>query len=310
VGSRGKKLASFKDINQPLPGTGDPATWIDAELRRPEKDVLPGATNIRWTNSDANANYDGLQASLRQRRADGLEFLAAYTWSKALTDNQGFYGPGWGGYSATHFNTSIGDGNQNSYDPAADYGPAWFSSKHTFSFALNYELPFGKDRKVGSDWSGAKQAVLGGWNVSTIISARSGLPITVTTGWDQRSLQPNWAYNRPDVVEGVNPKLDNGGWDGWINPAAFQDAALGTFGNSGVGILRGPGFWNMDLSIDKEFYLGGSRSFALRVEAFNVLNHANLGMPVRDFTNKQQFGTIITTTSQARVLELVGRFRF
>ncbi len=310
VGSRGTHLASFKDINQPLPGTGDPSTWIDAELRRPELGVLPGATNIRWTASDANANYDGLQASLRRRRANGLEFLASYTFSKALTDNQGFYGPGWGGYSATHFNTSIGDGNQNSYDPAADYGPAWFSSKHTFSFALNYELPFGKDRKVGSDWSGAKQAVLGGWNVSTIISARSGLPITVTTGWDQRSLQPNWAYNRPDVVEGVNPKLDNGGWDGWINPAAFQDAALGTFGNSGVGILRGPGFWNMDLSIDKEFYLGGSRSFALRVEAFNVLNHANLGMPVRDFTNKQQFGTIITTTSQARVLELVGRFRF
>jgi outer membrane receptor protein involved in Fe transport len=309
VGNRSTHLASFRDINQALPGTGDPSTWPDANSRRPLARLLPNATGIRFTGSDARANYHGLQASLRRRRAKGLEFLASYTLSKALTDNQGFYGPGWGGYNATHSNTGFGDGNQDARNPQADYGPMWFSSKHTASLSGHYELPIGKDRKLGSQWSGAKQALLGGWNLGAILSVRSGLPITVTNGWTSRSLQPNgFTYERPDRIG--SGTVSNASWDRWIDIAAFRDAELGTFGDSGVGILRGPGFYNLDMSVDKNFDLGGTRYFALRVEAFNVLNHPNKGLPVRDFSNKAQFGKILGTANAARSLELAIKLYF
>jgi outer membrane receptor protein involved in Fe transport len=312
VGSRSDHVVAFRDFNQALPGVGDPSTWAPyQERRRLASAGITGA--VRYTSSDAQMNYDALQASLRRRRANGLEFLASYTWSKALGDNPGFYGPGWGGYSASSPNTGLGgDGNYNSYDMALDYGPLWFSARHTLSVAGTYELPIGKGRAVGTDWSGVTQALLGGWNVSTIISARSGLPGTTTAGWGPgNSLQNSgFSFERPDVVPGADPQTGDSGWDNYLNINAFQPAALGTFGNAGIGIWTGPGFWNVDLGIDKIFDLGGSRSFTFRVEAFNVFNHPNKGMPVRDITNAGQFGQILSTANDARVLEFVGRFVF
>jgi hypothetical protein len=312
VGSSSSHLVAFRGMNQELAGTGPASTW-GSQQRKP----LPQFGLIRYTASDAEANYNALQVSLRQRRTKGLEFLASYTFSKTLTDNQGFYGPGWGGGETgfTHFNQGIGDGNQDSYHPEADYGPALFDATHVASVAANYELPFGKGRANGSDWSGVSQALLGGWNVSSIVSVRSGFPITVSQGWGGSSLQGNFAYQRPDRVgEGQGQSFD---WANQANPSnrwldvnAFRDAQLGTFGNAGVGILRGPGFWNVDVGLDKDFGLGGSRFLTLRIEAFNALNHANKGMPVRDFSNKDQFGQILTVANSARVLEFAAKLRF
>ena len=312
VGSKSSHLVAFRGMNQERAGTGDPSTW-GTQQRRP----VPQYGLIRYTSSDASANYNGLQVSLRQRRSNGLEFLASYTFSKTLTDNQGFYGPGWGGGNTgfTHFNQGIGDGNQNSYDMAADYGPALFDATHVASVAATYEIPVGKGRSVGADMSGIAQALLGGWNVSSILSVRSGFPITVSQGWGGSSLQGNFAYQRPDRIG--NGKGGNFDWanqenpaNRWLDAGAFRDAELGTFGDAGVGVVRGPGFWNLDLGLDKDFNLGGSRFLTLRIEAFNALNHSNMGMPVRDFSNKGDFGKILTTANAARVLEFAVKFRF
>jgi hypothetical protein len=232
--------------------------------------------------------------------------------SKALGDNPGFYGPGWGGYSANSPNTGLGgDGSYNSYDMSLDYGPLWFSATHNASLAGSYDLPFGNGRKYGSDWSGVTQALLGGWNVSSILTVRSGLPGTTTAGWGPgNSLQNSgFSFERPDVVEGVDPLVGDG-WTRWLDINAFRPAALGTFGNAGIGIWRGPGFYNIDLGIDKNFELGGSRYLTFRVEAFNVLNHPNKGMPVRDITNREQFGQILSTANPSRVLEFAARLTF
>jgi outer membrane receptor protein involved in Fe transport len=312
VGSKSTHVVAFRDINQALPGVGDPSTWAPYQDRR--RLAPAGITGaVRYTSSDAKANYNGLQVSLRQRRSHGLEFLASYTLSKALGDNPGFYGPGWGGYSASSPNTGLGgDGNYNSYDMMLDYGPLWFSSRHNLSLAGTYELPIGKDRAVGSDWSGVTQALLGGWNVSAIVTVRSGLPGTTTAGWGPGSSLQNsgFSFERPDVVPGQDPQTGDSGWNNYLNPAAFQPAALGSFGNAGIGIWEGPGYWNIDMSIDKSFQLGGSRYLALRLEAFNALNHPNKGMPVRDITNTGQFGQILSTANDARVLEFVAKFVF
>jgi hypothetical protein len=311
VGSHSSHLVAFRGMNQALPGTGPASTWAPENSRRPLARVLPDVGLIRYTSSDAKANYNALQASVRQRRKGGLEFLASYTFSKALTDNQGFYGPGWGGASTgfTHFNQGIGDGNQNSYDMEADYGPALFDARHVGSFSANYELPFGKGRSKGSEWGGVTQALLGGWNVSSILSVRSGFPVTATLGWGNNSLQGNFAYARPDAVPGVDPQLGSCEWTGCINPAAFTAPALGTFGNAEVGSARGPGFWNVDLGIDKDFHLGAARYLTLRVEAFNALNHPNMGMPTRNIADPD-FGRILGVANQARVLEFAVKLRF
>ena len=130
----------------------------------------------------------------------------------------------------------------------------------------------------------------------------------MTDGWGNRSLQPSFAYERPDRVG--DGSVSNPSWDQWIDINAFREAKLGTFGDSGVGILSGPGFWNVDMGVDKRFDLGGARFLALRVEAFNIFNHPNKGVPVRDFYNKQQFGQILSTASTARVLEFAAKFQF
>ena len=134
-------------------------------------------------------------------------------------------------------------------------------------------MPFGKGRKNGSDWSGVKNAVLGGWNVNTIFQARTGFPFTVWDGAGQ-SLQAPRTVERPNTTCSGETNA-SGPNDTWIDISCFQHAAAGTFGNSGVGILRGPGYWNVDLGISKNFYLDDKRYLTFRAEAFNVFNHPN-----------------------------------
>ena len=312
VGSKSTHVVAFRDYNQALPGVGDPSTWAPyQDRRRLAPEGITGA--VRYTSSDAIANYNGLQVSLRRRRANGLEFLASYTYSKTLGDNPGFYGPGWGGYSASSPNTGLGgDGNYNSYDMMLDYGPLWFSARHNLSVAGTYELPIGKDRAIGKDWGGVTNALLGGWNVSAIVTVRSGLPGTTVAGWGPGSSLQNsgFSFERPDVVPGVSPTTGSSGWDHYLNISAYAPAALGSFGNAGIGTWEGPGYWNVDMSIDKQFRLGGAKYLAFRVEAFNAFNHPAQGMPVRDITNTAQFGQIISTANDARVIELVAKFVF
>ena len=164
------------DFNQPEPDPGPVSTWRPLDQRRPLYPLNPNIGTTSGTNSIGVGAYDALQASVRQRPSDGLEFLASYTYGKALSDNVGYYGVGWGqtaGQGYYYLDTT---------DPLKDYGPSPYDMRHVFSLAGNYELPFGKDRKYGSDWGRAKNALLGGWNLNTIFQTHTGLPITVYDG--------------------------------------------------------------------------------------------------------------------------------
>jgi hypothetical protein len=293
VGSRATHVVAFDNANQPTNSLGSGPV------------PFPQLAFIRYTSDAAVANYDALQASVRRRKSNGLEFLASYTFSKALTDNQGFYGPGWNGSRSADQNTVgfFGDGNTDFYNKTLDYGRPWFSAKHTASLSIIYDLPIGKDRSVGKDWSGVTQALLGGWNVSGILTVRSGLPVTVTNGWGLPFMQ-----TRPDIVG--DPKPTNQDWNSWISPTAFANPAPSTYGNSGVGIMDGPGFYNLDAGLDKAFQLGGTRALTFRLEAFNVLNHPNKGLPNRNWGDPSTFGTITQTANGQRIVEFVIRFAF
>src|SRR4029453_1775653 len=211
-----------------------------------------------------------LQTSVRQRPTDGLEFLASYTWSKALSDNVGYYGVGWGQTSGTGYYYT------DSNNPLKDYGPSPYDMRHVFSFAANYELPFGKDRKYGSDWGAAQNAVLGGWQLNTIFQAHTGLPITVydNAGQSLQAPRGGGADERPDrICEGSTDA--SGPDDVWIDISCFKRAPAGRFGDSGPGIITGPGYWNVDFGLGKNFYFDSTRYLTLRVEAFNLFNHPN-----------------------------------
>src|SRR5262249_15449047 len=214
---------------------GPPSTWAPIDQRRPlySKNPIIGVTS--GTNSIGKGAYDALQASVRQRPTEGLEFLASYTYSKSLSDNVGYYGVGWG--------QTAGQGYYylDSYHPRLDYGRSPYDMRHNFSLAAVYELPFGKQRKFGSDWTGVKNGVLGGWVLNSIFQAHSGLALTVWDGAGQ-SLQATRSLERPNRL--CNGAISSAGTnDPWIDINCFKSAPAGQFGNSGVGILSGPGYW-------------------------------------------------------------------
>jgi hypothetical protein len=303
VGSRSSHMVVPFDFNQPEPGTGPVSTWAPLDQRRPLYSLNPAVGTTSGTNSIGVGAYDAMQASLRQRPTDGLEFLASYTYGKALTDNVGYYGMSGGSAIQGWYYL-------DSTNPLRDYGPSPNDVRHLFSLAANYALPFGKGRKFGSDWSGAKSLILGGWNVNSIFQARTGLALTVTDGAGQ-SLQAPRTLERPNRV--CDGQISGAGVDDrWIDINCFQHAPAGQFGDSGVGILRGPGYWNWDLGVSKDFHFDDRRYLTLKIEAFNVLNHANfvIGNGSTNISDPTSFGRILSSLPSPRIIELVAKFTY
>lgn len=298
VGNNSKYLVTPIEGNQPLPGVGDPTTWAPLQQRRPLFAFNPLITNISTTASRGRSDYNALQASFKQRAFKGLDFLFNYTLSKANSNNLGYYGSG--GVA------SEGAYPVNSNDIEANYGPAFFDARHIVSLSGSYELPFGRDRQIGANWNRALDTVLGGWGASFGLTTHTGYPITVQDSV-RRSLQGTRSAEWPNRIgsgEVSNPTIDR-----WIDISAFEPAALGTFGNAGVGILRAPGYWNLDMSLSKRITTVGRQYLMIRGEAYNVMNNVNFGPPDRNIRS-QNFGTILSTIGDARVVQLVAKYYF
>ena len=300
VGSNSKNIIMTIDANQPLPGTGDPRTWLPVQQRRPLYPFNPDITFLITTTSRGRADYHALQTTFKQRLWNGLDFAANYTWSKALTNSRGFFGSA-GVAAGTSTSTPV-----NSRDLEGNYGPAYFDATHIFSLAGSYELPFGTGRQFGKTWNRALDAVAGGWSLSFAVQAHSGYPITVVDG-AAPSLQASRSTERPNRIG--SGEVDDPTLERWIDRSAFVSAPLGQFGNSGIGILRAPGYWNVDLSISKRFATFGRQYFMFRGEMFNALNHPNFGPPNANIQSTA-FGTITSTVGDARIVQLVAKYYF
>jgi hypothetical protein len=299
VGNKATHLVTPVEGNQPLPGTGDPSTWLPLQQRRPLFATAPLITNISTTASRGHSDYHALQASMRQRSVKGFEYLVSYTLSRAKSNNLGYYGSGGVAAEGAYW--------ANAYNPEANYGYAFFDARHNLVVSANYELPYGKDRRFGSDASAIADAILGGWRLSGIVQARSGFPITVTDG-SAPSLQGTRGNERPNCIGDPVPADQN--ITHWLDIAAFQRATRGTFGNCPVGVARAPKYNNVDAVLSKQFKTGGDRYFEFRAEAFNLFNHPSFGPPARDINSPNTFGQITSTVSTARTVELVFKFFF
>jgi hypothetical protein len=228
-----------------------------------------------------------------------LEYLASYTLGRVRTNNLGYYGSGGVAAEGAYW--------MNAYEPEWNYGPAFFDARHNLVFSANYELPFGRERRWGSNSSRVVDAILGGWRVSGIFQARTGFPITVVDG-SGPSLQAVRGNERPNCVGDPTPAQQT--LNRWLDITAFQRAPRGTWGNCPIGVARAPGYKNLDLVLAKRFDAGRSRYFEFRAEAFNLTNTPSFGPPARDINAPNTFGTITSTVSTARTVELVLKFFF
>ena len=307
VGHHASHLVTPVEGNQALPGVGDPSTWAPKATRRPLYSAQPLITTIATTAARSGSRYNAVQASVRQRMHHGAEFLASYTYGKTRTNNRGFYGVFGGTGPQGVTGATEGAYWQNTYDPDAEWGPAFHDVRHNFTVSGSWELPFGKGRSYGANWNAVMDGILGGWRLGGILQVRSGLPVTVIDSRG-RSLQGERGSERPNCVGNWEPSDQS--LTHWLDIAGFAAAPLGTFGNCSVGVARAPGYSGVDAVISKRFSTGGTTHAEFRVEAFNVLNHPSFGPPARDIATPNTFGVITSTISSPRVIELGLKFYF
>ncbi len=248
--------------NQPRPGVGD------LQPRRP----YPDFNAIGFVSSDANSNYNSLQAKLTKRFFQGLSFLTSYTWSHGFSDNEGDEG----------FTGGIGNtAPQDDANRRAEYGSTYLDARQRFVFSYVWDLPVGNGKRY-LNRGGPLNAVLGGWSASGIVTFQSGFPITVLSSQDFSNT--GTFSPRPDrTCNGAGQKTV----DNWFNTSCFTiDALAGAlaagsprFGNSGRNILSGPGLNNWDFALFKEFKLGERFKLQFRSEFFNFFNQAHFGSP-------------------------------
>ena len=244
--------------NQAAPGVGP------LQPRRP----WPDFNQLRYDTYDANSNYDALVVKVTKRFSSGLSALIGYTYSKALDDNSG--------------TSETEQAPQNDNNTGAEYGVADTSLRHRFVASGIYQLPFGKGRTFVIRGGRLVDAIVGGWDVSSIIQAQSGFPFTVTSASDFSNTNSGSA--RPDrICSGNGPQTLND----WFNLSCFSVADLQQalasgaprFGNSGRNILTGPGLVDVDLSLIKRFAIAERLKAEFRADAFNLLNHPNFALP-------------------------------
>ena len=276
VGSKGTKLLTARDINQPQPSVLPQGLPF---VPRPN----PFFDDIDLLESRANSNYNALQARFQQRLSRGFTALGSYTWSKSIDD-------------ASNFFSSAGDPNfpQNSYNVRAERGRSNFDIRHRLSVSYSYLFPFGKGRTYFAD-SGWVTSLLSGWETFGIVTLQSGRPFTVAllseidNSGTGRSILGFGANDRPNVVG--NPNLSDPTLQRWFNTSAFAFPNPGTFGNAGRNIGNGPGYQNVNASLVKNTAITEQVNLQLRAEFFNLFNHPNFNLP-DSFLGSPTFGVI------------------
>jgi hypothetical protein len=301
VGTKGTKLPGLRNINASSVIVN--ANGTQSAGPRP----YFGFGDIQWMENRAFSNYNSLQIGLEKRFSGGLSALASYTWGKAIAD------------SADHLSTSlVGPGidtgvfsvPQNPRDLRAERGPAEFDVTHRLVASYTFELPWGRNRRWGQFRNSALDLLLGNWQVSGIQVLQSGLPLTVTLGGPTVLNLGSDRVGRPDLIGDPELPGSQRTVERWFNTDAFTipGPPPQAFGNSGVGVVRGPGLAKFDFSLAKKIALDESRYFQFRTELFNAFNHPAFGPP--DIRRESStFGRILSA-GDARIIQFALKLHF
>ncbi len=277
VGSAGRKLFRYRDINQcsvVTPGTGGtcfPDPGVNNELVSPF-----GAAGFEYINqfeSTATSSYNALQVTFNVRSWHRFDSVVNYTWGHSLdnaSDGQDFVA------QATQ--------PDNSFNPKAERGNSNFDTRNRFNWRFHYDFP----NSSSMSW------LLSGWGTDGVLTLMDGQPYNLTYQFEGDFNGSGEFFGRPDLVPGVNPFTGTGNFN-LINLGAFAapctwDNVAGAcvpgtehFGNVGRNAFRGPSFKNFDWSIVKNTRLGERVTMQLRADFFNVFNHPNFTNPSLPF---------------------------
>lgn len=283
VHTKGTKLYTLRDLNQPLPNT-------------PNSRPFPQFGLIEYRDDNGISNYNALETTLDKRFSNGYTVRAVYTLSKSK-DNSGEHLTSGG-------SNSLPD---NSRDLSNWYGYSDFDVRHRFIVNGIWELPFGKGKQFFQN--GFAGAILGGWDLTGSLNVRSGRPFTVTQSGDPLKLG-SLSTELPDLVG--DPTVSSQTVDNFFNTAAFAPLTGATtrFGLQPRNTLRGPGFAELDFAVHRRFGLKRENTnLEFRWEVFNALNRANFGLPNRTI-NGGGFGTITTLQGDPRIMQFALRLSF
>jgi hypothetical protein len=321
VGEHGVKIQVLADLNQanpnPVTATCNTTTTsgcLSLAARRP----IPTFTTIEETLPEGYLIYNGLQTKLEHSTGHGLYLLNSFTWSRAEDNAEG------------HLEEVDGDsGRINLQNPQDNKGPSGYNQPLNDVLSLVYDLPFGKGRTYGTDAPMWMQEILGGWQITAINNASSGLPINITYSPTSAQSASTILVQRPNELPG-NPVLPknkrikiNGNQDivtmqnpvfmTVTNPLFSLPTPNQTYGDAGRNSVRFDPFYQLDLGLHKQFALRPrGTSFDFRVEAFNVLNQTNYAFPQSNYSpSSTSFGVVAAaSTFPARILQFAGKIIF
>jgi len=288
VGNQSRQQNYYSDIN--LPDPSNIPGLIAGTTQRNNVNLYQGFGSINTSADGANAYYNGLQVDLNSQIKQDLSLHVFYTLSR--------------GYDPTTAGSGGGDLGtvSNSYEGwKYDWGRGGYDRLHNLSFNFIYDLPFMRHSSHA-----LARALVGGWEVSGIVTIESGTPLNVTLSGSQGSNGVG-GTNRPDKAGAVvTPHTKQQ----WVTSSGFAAPAVGAWGNYPHNGLNGPGRDNWNLSLFKNFLINEARDshFELRLETFNTFNHPqiqgmNLGLGNSDFGVPNSF-------FPGRIVQLGGKISF
>jgi len=212
-----------------------------------------------------------------------------------------------------------------------DWGLSELNLNNSFTASVLYDLPFGRGKHFGGDWSKTTDAILGNWQVDLIERATSGFPLYVVDSADESGTYFSYngfTFQRPNEVGNPNVAGNEGGQtdcptrihtlQNWFNPCAFAKAISGELGNEARAPVYGPRFVNTDFSVIKDFPLPWREGMGLqfRAEFFNLFNHPQFFLPgvgdsgEQDINNSSSFGVVSNTVNNPRLVQFALKLKF
>ncbi len=280
VGSSGLHLLTLSEVNVLNPVT----------KTRP----YPNFGMVSWRGNKDSSSYEGVAVAVKRSFSRGLLFSANYMLSHEIDNGS----------------NGSGDGDslvaQNVACPACERAGGIWDARHVLNANAVYDLPFGPGKEYLNQ-RGVVGGLVGGWELNSVVAARTGFPVNVLVNRSSSSVPDgNTTSQRPDLVPGVSLTPPGGrGIRQWINPAAFAMPVNGTFGNAPRNLLRGPGAWQMDLGVVKRIPLKDTARLEFRSEFFNLFNHPQYGLPQSTF-GVQGFGSIQQTVNTTTPVSPIG----
>jgi len=283
VGTKGSHLSVQYNINQAYAG-GTPVAD-----RRP----IPGFNTITFTDSMGNSSYNSLQMRVQRRYSNGISLLVAYTWSKNID-------LGGGGL--------VGDLSfRNVQNIGWERALSSSNIPRRLVTSYTYALPVGRGQHFRVT-NPVLSGIVSDWQLNGITTIRDGHPFTPS----QSVSSANTGAARPDRIRDGALPADQRSINNWFDLGAFVNPTQYNYGNSGRSIVYSPGAVNFDFSIFKRYSvrkLGEAGQLQVRMEGFNVFNHAQFGQPNAN-VSAVGAGTITTLTTTMRQLQVGLKLMF